>query len=127
MTMRYFQSPILFIGYNTDQRIGTFTLATVDNKVVLIITKFRTADIFTNYSSPSMIDFKNCRVSINCSFGFPTTYKVGDKIVPVHTTSIQNEIHLSIDNLSIISKKQKIELKSLSKVGGNKFETKWEN
>lgn len=121
MTLRYYQTPILFMGFNTDQRNGVFTLAAAQGKVDLNVTNLRTADISTNYSSPSMMDFKNCTINVNISFGHPELYKVGEKFIPLYLIPSQSKISLSIDVISLRSKRQEIEIRSLSELGNNKF------
>ncbi len=78
MSIKLNKTPIPFTYFNSQSLEDSFLLTINDQetKITFIANKIETDDISTNYSPPTLLDFKKAKVTIKYNFWYPFNAKI---------------------------------------------------
>jgi len=125
MNIIFSQTPIQFVGFNSVQLSGTFTLATAQNELQFSGIKLQTENIETNYSSTSLLDFNGCDVVLEINFGFAQRWLVGTKEADLYGIGSDPGVDINLKNINLTTEGRELIIRDMRKIGKNKFKGKW--
>lgn len=126
-TTSIYRAPLALLGYTTSSHNNSFLLVINEEKSRIDFDGFSLSSdkIISNYKSPSLLDFKNSKVSISYKFFYPINLQVGNIPSSNYWGAKQDYILLTMQSLTLKHKNYSIEVENLKRVASHEFTGTW--